>query len=131
MAKQAALAQSETAKPAPTFQKTEAAPAADKPIVAVAAAEKPAAPPKPVATLVAQAPAETPKRRGRPPGKSKSNGQGAAKRVKAAPSDILFMVETEEGSDRYEVQAIKTVAELFDLMDENRKLVATRDWREL
>lgn len=129
MAKQVALAQSETAKPAPALQKTEAAPAADRPTLAPAA-EKPAVPQKPVATLVAQAPAETSKRRGRPPGKSKSNGQGA-KRVKAAASDILFMVETEEGSDRYEVQSIRTVTELFDLMDENRRLVATRAWREL
>jgi hypothetical protein len=122
MAKQASLAKSETAKPAPSFHRTEAAPAAERPD-----AEKPVAAP-PVATLVAPAPAEEPKRRGRPPGKS--NGQGA-RRVKAvAQADILFMVETEAGSERYEMRPIKTVAEMFDLMDEERKLVATRDWRE-
>lgn len=112
MAKQASLAKSETVKPAPMAAKIETKPAEDKP----------------VATLVAPAPVEEPKRRGRPPGKS--NGQGARK-AKAAPADILFMVETEAGSERYEMRPIKTVTELFDLMDANRRLVATRAWREL
>lgn len=109
MAKQASLAKSETVKPAP----------------AALHAEPKTTEEKPVAALVAPPPAEKPKRRGRPPGKSNGN-----KKANLARADILFMVETEEGSNRYEVQPVRTVAEMFDLMDENRKLVATRVWRE-
>ena len=94
---------------------------------------------KPVAKLVPDDDAKAaPKRRGRPPGGAKRGSSSAAKTrrnpkasKKSAKPDILFLVETEEGSEQYEMQEISTAEELLDLMDENRKLVAARQWREL
>lgn len=89
--------------------------------------------PAPAKPTVALVPDEPPKRRGRPPGSSKSAAKPAKKSRKgkaAARPDILFLVETEQESDQFETRAISNVAELLDLMDENRKVLATRQWRE-
>ncbi len=107
MAKQAQLSKSEPAEPQPA--------AKDKPAVALVP-EEPAA-------------SAEPKRRGRPPGSTKSNGKRGRK-PKAGRPAILSMVETEEGTGQFEPQAVNTVAELLDIMDENRKVTVTREWRE-
>ncbi len=91
-------------------------------------AQRPVVEDKPAVALVPEKPAE-PKRRGRPPGSAKPNGNRGRK-SKASRPTILSMVETEEGTGQFEPQSVNTVAELLDLMDENRKVTVTREWRE-
>ena len=92
-------------------------------------AQRPAPEDKPAVALVPEEPAQ-PKRRGRPPGAStKGNGKRGRKPKTAKPA-ILSMVETEEGTGQFEPQTVNTVAELLDLMDQNRKVTVTREWRE-
>lgn len=123
MAKQAPASQTRTATAPAPAPKTAAAELPGEP----AAVEMPAARPK--VALVPDAPPEQPKRRGRPPAAAKRSAPGREK-AKATRKDILFLVETEEESGRFEAQKVATVAELLDLMDENRKVLATRQWRE-
>lgn len=116
MSKQATASQTRTATAQPPAPKT-----------AAAEAETPAE--KPKVALVPDAPPAEPKRRGRPPAAAK-RGSAAPRKAKAARKEILFLVETEEESGRFETQKVATVAELLDLMDENRKVLAARQWRE-
>ena len=93
------------------------------------AASEPAA--KPPVALVPDEPAAPAKRRGRPPGaKAKTETKKPRKGKAAARPEILFLVETEEESGQFENQGVSSVSELLDLMDENRKVFATRQWRE-
>ncbi len=97
-------------------------------------AEKPSKPAKseappakleaPVESPEPESPAEPPKRRGRPPG-----GGGKRGRKSQGDPEILFLVETEEGSGQFETQEIPTTIELLDIIDMNRQVIATRNWR--
>ena len=121
MAKQAQLSKTEPAKRTRTSRSRQAATEPET------GESQPANDEKPAVALVPEEPAE-PKRRGRPPA-SKTNGKRGRK-AKAAKPAILSMVETEEGTGQFEPQTVNTVAELLDLMDENRKVTITREWRE-
>ena len=79
---------------------------------------------KPAVSLVT----EKPQRRGRPAAGRKAPSRKAP--AKKAATDILFLVETEEDSGRFETQKVASVAELLDLLDDNRKVITTREWRE-
>lgn len=59
----------------------------------------------------------------------KSSTKKAAKQTAAEP-EILFLVETEEGSETFKLQEIATTGELLDVLDDNRQIIATRNWRE-
>jgi len=85
-----------------------------------------AKPEEPAKSLGAEKPAEVPpKRRGRPPG---SGGQRNRKSQQGDP-EVLFLVETEEGSGQFMAQEIVTTTELLDIIDMNRQVIATRTWR--
>lgn len=129
MAKAARASKSQTARPSggDSTAATAPAPAPKSAEQRVAGAEaKPVG--KPAVALVPGAPAEPPARRGRPPGNGQPKKRG--RKARNAQPDILFLVETEEESNRYELQPVAAVADLLDLMDENRRVIASRAWRE-
>ncbi|MCP4658912.1 MAG: hypothetical protein GY856_26165 [bacterium] len=98
---------------------------AEKPSKPAKSGAPPAKPEAPVETPAPETPEEQPKRRGRPPG---SGGKRGRKPQQGDP-DILFLVETEEGSGQFEAQEIPTTTELLDIIDMNRGVIATRNWR--
>lgn len=102
----------------------------DKPEAAPA---KPEAPPvkveAPIAAPAPETSMESPKRRGRPPGGGSGGGGKRGRKPQQGDPDILFLVETEEGSDQFIPQEIPTTIELLDIIDMNRQVIATRNWR--
>ncbi len=64
--------------------------------------------------------APEPKRRGRPAGRKP--------RAKSEP-EVLFLVESEPESGQYEMQEVPTTVELLDILDSQRRIIATRTWR--
>ena len=122
MANQALAEKEETPNPATGH------PAAGTPAAGTPAADRPAV------SLVKDKPAkekraEKPKRRGRASSRKSSSRPKAP--AKNAAEDILFLVETAENSGQFEEKPISNVVDLLDLLDENRKVITTRDWREL
>ena len=99
---------------------------------------KPAPAPQPISEVLkpaesassASASAEPSKRRGRAASKRARKSPPKAAKSKAAEPEILFLVETEESSETFKLQEIATTAELLDVLDENRQIIATRNWRE-
>ncbi len=87
---------------------------------------------QPAVALVHEESAE-PKRRGRPPGAAAktttATATATAKRGRKGVS-ILFMVETAPDSALFEIQPTMDIAELMELGDAGRRVVATRKWRE-
>lgn len=80
--------------------------------------------PLPLTDLTPGEDLEPKKRRGRPPGtaprKSKSTGD----------QELLFLVETEPESGQYQTEEIPTTAQLLDVLDSGRQVIATRNWRQ-
>lgn len=77
---------------------------------------------KEVVALVADKPAET-KKRGRATTATKRGRKGA-------DPGVIFMVETEQESGLYERRVNLPSTELMELMDNGRKVLAVRKWRE-
>lgn len=53
-----------------------------------------------------------------------------AKRPRKGKPDLLFMVETEPGSAKFEIRNLPSTAELLELVDRNQRVIVTRKWRE-
>lgn len=69
------------------------------------------------------------KRRGRNVSASAASARRPKPKAKVNGSDTLFLVETEEGSDQFAPESIKTLDDFLDIMDEDRAILVSRSWR--
>jgi hypothetical protein len=81
----------------------------------------------PAVTLVpaAEPPKEKPKRRATRPGPTRR----AKPSAKDSGTETIFVVETEEGSEQFAVENIKTIDDFLDIMDDDRQILVSRTWR--